>query len=211
MRSAAWMLRIGFVVAVVAAIWMTRPVPGPPGKPIADSGPGGSVTPTIPRPAPDGFSPRKPDSQESGLPPAPSASDEEPLPEATNTAEQSSIQPDDAFEADSAIDPEVRRTLERIATGGPYPYRQDDTVFVNREGRLPKQSLGYYREFTVKTPGADDRGPRRIVRGKRGELYFTEDHYRTFVRIDDRPGSGPPRRDRQPSRGPNTSPSERSR
>ena len=58
----------------------------------------------------------------------------------------------EASQQDSSIDPEIRRTLDRIATGGPFPYRQDDTVFMNREGRLPKQSLGYYREFTVRHP-----------------------------------------------------------
>ena len=98
------------------------------------------------------------------------------------------------------IEIEIQRTLDRIAADGPYPFRQDDTVFVNREGRLPKQALGYYREYTVITPGADDRGARRIVRGQRGELYYTDDHYGSFRRIDNRPGNEPPRRDRQPSR-----------
>ena len=78
---------------------------------------------------------------------------------------------------------EARETLALIQAGGPFPYARDGVVFGNREGLLPKQPRGYYREYTVRTPGARDRGPRRIVAGKRGEYYYTEDHYRTFRRI----------------------------
>jgi ribonuclease T1 len=78
---------------------------------------------------------------------------------------------------------EARETLERIDRGGPFPYAKDGSVFFNREGLLPPARRGYYREFTVATPGSADRGPRRIVRGGRGELYYTEDHYRTFKRV----------------------------
>lgn len=82
-----------------------------------------------------------------------------------------------------ALPPEARQTLERIAAGGPHPYRRDGAVFHNREGRLPPRPSGYYREYTVRTPGARDRGARRIVAGQRGERYYTPDHYRTFERI----------------------------
>lgn len=81
------------------------------------------------------------------------------------------------------LPPEARHTLELIRKKGPYPYAKDGAVFGNREGRLPRQRRGYYREYTVKTPGARDRGARRIVAGKRGELYYTDDHYRSFRRI----------------------------
>jgi len=81
------------------------------------------------------------------------------------------------------LPPEARQTLERIASGGPYPYRRDGAVFHNREGRLPQRPSGYYREYTVRTPGARDRGARRIVAGRGGERYYTPDHYRTFRRI----------------------------
>ncbi|MBH5337658.1 ribonuclease [Streptomyces pactum] len=76
---------------------------------------------------------------------------------------------------------EAHDTLDLIASGGPYPFPQDGTVFQNREGILPRQSLGYYHEYTVVTPGSDDRGARRIVTGDGGrEDYYTADHYRSF-------------------------------
>lgn len=78
---------------------------------------------------------------------------------------------------------EARATLELIKAGGPFPYQQDGRVFGNREARLPKRNRGYYREYTVRTPGAHDRGARRIVAGSGGEYYYTDDHYRSFKRI----------------------------
>ena len=79
---------------------------------------------------------------------------------------------------------ELQKTLDLIARGGPFPYRNDGGVFGNRERRLPQQARGYYREYTVVTPGAPNRGARRVVRGNGGETYYTRDHYRTFARID---------------------------
>ncbi|MCW2890308.1 MAG: guanyl-specific ribonuclease Sa [Streptosporangiaceae bacterium] len=79
------------------------------------------------------------------------------------------------------LPPEARETLRLITAGGPYPYRQDGVVFQNRERLLPGEPSGYYREFTVLTPGSADRGARRIIAGKNGERYYTADHYRTFV------------------------------
>lgn len=76
-----------------------------------------------------------------------------------------------------------RRTLYLIDEGGPYPYRQDDAVYQNRNRALPSQPRGYYREYTVKTPGSQDRGARRIVRGRDGTTYYTADHYDTFRRV----------------------------
>lgn len=78
---------------------------------------------------------------------------------------------------------EARQTLALIKAGGPFPYTRDGAVFGNREGRLPKRNRGYYREYTVRTPGAKDRGARRIVAGVPGEYYYTDDHYQTFRRI----------------------------
>jgi ribonuclease T1 len=83
------------------------------------------------------------------------------------------------------LPPEAIDTLQTIARGGPYPYRQDDGVFGNRERRLPSQPRGYYREYTVDTPGSRDRGARRIVAGGRPpvEYFYTDDHYRSFRRF----------------------------
>ena len=78
---------------------------------------------------------------------------------------------------------EAREALALIKKGGPYPYAKDGVVFGNREARLPKQKRGYYREFTVKTPGERTRGARRIVAGQAGEYWYTDDHYATFRRI----------------------------
>jgi ribonuclease T1 len=81
------------------------------------------------------------------------------------------------------IPPEARQTLDLIKQNGPFPYPQDGKTFGNRERRLPLRAQGYYREYTVKTPGARDRGARRIIAGNGSEFYYTEDHYRSFSRI----------------------------
>jgi ribonuclease T1 len=78
---------------------------------------------------------------------------------------------------------EVRETLHLIQQGGPFPYPRDGVVFSNREHMLPQQPRGYYHEYTVKTPGARNRGARRIVCGPLTECYYSGDHYRTFLRI----------------------------
>ncbi|MFE2166768.1 ribonuclease domain-containing protein [Streptomyces sp. NPDC059447] len=82
-----------------------------------------------------------------------------------------------------ALPPQARDVLALIDRGGPYPYRQDGTVFGNFEKALPRQKRGYYHEFTVKTPGEPDRGARRIVTGQGGEFYYTDDHYDTFKAV----------------------------
>lgn len=78
---------------------------------------------------------------------------------------------------------EARQTLALIKKGGPFPYAKDGTVFANREGLLPQRKRGYYREYTVKTPGERTRGARRIVAGRSGDYWYTEDHYASFRRI----------------------------
>lgn len=84
---------------------------------------------------------------------------------------------------------EARATLAAIARGGPFPHRQDGVVFGNYEGLLPKQPRGYYREYTVETPGARNRGARRIVTGGNPPRawYYTDDHYRSFRRLEAQP------------------------
>ncbi len=78
---------------------------------------------------------------------------------------------------------EAHQTLERIKTGGPFPYQKDGIVFGNFERRLPPHERGYYHEYTVPTPKARDRGARRIIAGRAGEFYYTDDHYNSFKRI----------------------------
>ncbi|GAA0534474.1 hypothetical protein GCM10011581_08150 [Saccharopolyspora subtropica] len=84
----------------------------------------------------------------------------------------------------SDLPPEATETVNLIKQGGPFPYPQDGQVFQNREGILPDCAEGYYREYTVETPGSDDRGARRFVVGEGGEYFYTEDHYETFRLTD---------------------------
>ena len=85
---------------------------------------------------------------------------------------------------------EARTTLQLIKQGGPFPYDKDGAVFGNFEKRLPLRPRGYYREYTVETPGVSHRGKRRIVAGAGpsqakhdDEYYYTADHYQSFRRI----------------------------
>ena len=80
-----------------------------------------------------------------------------------------------------------RETYELIRRGGPFPYGKDGMVFGNRERSLPAEKRGYYREYTVATPGSRDRGARRIVCGGPARApyacYYTADHYGSFRKI----------------------------
>jgi ribonuclease T1 len=78
---------------------------------------------------------------------------------------------------------EARETLALIQRGGPFPHERDGVAFGNFEKRLPLRERGYYREYTVRTPGVKHRGARRIVTGRNGERYYTDDHYQSFKRI----------------------------
>jgi ribonuclease T1 len=85
------------------------------------------------------------------------------------------------------LPPAAARVLAAIREGGPFKYPKDGVVFGNRERLLPRQPRGYYREYTVPTPWARDRGARRIVCGgaprTTDECYYTDDHYSSFKRI----------------------------
>lgn len=86
------------------------------------------------------------------------------------------------------LPPEARRTLEQIASGGPFPHKRDGSVFRNYEKRLPLQPRAYYREYTVATPGARNRGARRLVCGgerptRPAACYYTADHYKSFAKV----------------------------
>ena len=78
---------------------------------------------------------------------------------------------------------EATETIALIRKGGPFPFQRDGVTFGNREKQLPARERGWYREYTVKTPGERTRGARRIVAGRDGPLYCTGDHYRSFRRI----------------------------
>ena len=88
----------------------------------------------------------------------------------------------------ASLPAEAQSTHRLIFSGGPFPYSKDGIVFGNRERVLPLQTRGYYREYTVKTPGSRDRGARRIVCGGKPPTqpeacYYTDDHYANFRRI----------------------------
>jgi guanyl-specific ribonuclease Sa len=85
----------------------------------------------------------------------------------------------------SELPAEVTDTWRLVENDGPFPYPANDgTVFRNQEGLLPDRDRGYYHEFTVPTRGSDDRGARRLVTGAGDEVYYTADHYESFVRVD---------------------------
>ena len=89
----------------------------------------------------------------------------------------------------AGLPPEALETLALIQRGGPFPYRKDGTIFQNRERLLPAKPRGYYREYTVPTPGSRDRGARRIVTGGNPPdvFYYTADHYSSFRQIEPLP------------------------
>ncbi len=79
---------------------------------------------------------------------------------------------------DEAID-----TILLVDRGGPFPFDRDGITFFNREGLLPANPEGWYKEYTVITPGEDDRGARRIVVGQDGAVFYTDDHYESFREV----------------------------
>ena len=111
-----------------------------------------------------------------------SPADDAPSDEATDAATDAASGLPVVLLAD--LPPEAAQTVELIDAGGPFPEPDHDGgTFGNREELLPDRPMGYYREYTVPTPGSDDRGARRIVAGDDEELYWTDDHYSSFSRI----------------------------
>jgi ribonuclease T1 len=106
-------------------------------------------------------------------------------PAASATPAASAATPDSGLPAVPAADlpDEARDTLVLIDRGGPYPYAKDGSVFGNIERLRPARPRGYYREYTVPTPGSRDRGARRLVAGVDGDVYWTDDHYETFRQV----------------------------
>lgn len=102
------------------------------------------------------------------------------------SARPTPAQPDAGASLPAFLPAEAGATIARIRRGGPFPHPQDGGVFGNREGHLPRQPRGWYREYTVDTPGLAHRGTRRIVTG--GDppqaWYYSDDHYASFRRFD---------------------------
>lgn len=93
----------------------------------------------------------------------------------------------DASIAANELPKEARQTLANVRSGPPFPYERDGITFGNREGLLPAKPRGYYREYTVKTPGERTRGARRVICGGKPKApdacWYTDDHYRSFSKI----------------------------
>jgi len=90
--------------------------------------------------------------------------------------------PNGSIDAEEAE--EIEQTFDDVEDGRPYDFEEDGGVFRNDEMLLPDRPRGYYREFTVETSGEDDRGERRLVIGRGGEAFYTEDHYESFVPVE---------------------------
>ncbi len=134
-----------------------------------------SPSPAETQSAPPATSPTSAQSTPSDDPP-PTSTDSPSLPTTDPVSGLPFIDPAD-------LPPEALETLRLIDQGGPFPFDRDGITFQNREELLPDERGGYYREFTVITPGLSHRGPRRIVAGEDGERYYTADHYESFERI----------------------------
>lgn len=102
-------------------------------------------------------------------------------------AKTAATTPDVGTVAWGALPAQGQDTHRLIRQGGPFPFDKDGTVFANRERLLPLYQRGYYREYTVRTPGARNRGARRIVCGgpatQPDDCYYSADHYASFRKI----------------------------
>jgi ribonuclease T1 len=107
--------------------------------------------------------------------------------DSTQARDVPSIIGDSAQISSTELPKEALQTLALIRKGGPFPNEKDGVIFGNREKQLPKQRRGYYTEYTVVTPGAKNRGARRLVVGGEPqtsyEIYYTDDHYQSFKRV----------------------------
>jgi filamentous hemagglutinin len=79
---------------------------------------------------------------------------------------------------------DLKPTLDRISAGNGFPHKNDGAVFINKGDPLPQQPVGYYTEYVHPTPGVSGPGPQRIVVGKGGEIFYTPDHYGTFIHVN---------------------------
>ena len=113
-----------------------------------------------------------------------------PIGASAKTASEQALQQGSSFPAVAlgALRVQAQETHRLVRRGGPFPYSKDGSVFGNRERLLPGKARGYYREYTVPTPGSRDRGARRLVCGGERPIepeacYYTADHYASFKRI----------------------------
>ena len=83
----------------------------------------------------------------------------------------------------SSLPSQAQDTWRLVQHKGPFPFDRDGVTFENREGLLASKSSGYYREYTVATPGEGDRGARRLIVGSGGDVYYTDDHYGSFAQV----------------------------
>jgi ribonuclease T1 len=161
---------VAVVAALIAVWWLGRGEEAKPtSAPITSPSPTPTPTPTpIPIPIPTPIPTPTPTPIPTPIPtPSPSPSPSLDLRSISNPDERAAI----------------TTVVAAIDRGGPFPYRKDGATFENREQRLPSHARGYWREYTVPTPGSPDRGARRLVGGDRRELYYSRDHYRSFIAI----------------------------
>ncbi len=156
----SWVLAVATVAVLLLGWWLARPAQD------AGGAPGALATSSVSAPA-----------LPSGAPPA----------GATQGRSGAASTPDSALPAirESSLPLPARQTLDLVHAGGPFPYSQDGIVFQNRERLLPPEPSGYYHEYTVRQPGASDRGPWRLITGRGGEIFWTADHYSSFHQVQE--------------------------
>ena len=167
MQRNKFVLLFAAIALVGAALWLQ--IPSSTTSRI-DTGAGAQVAGTT-----DSVSDQTSASDQSAPAPSPSRRNRDP-------GSASSASPYHAGAYPSFLPVQAHAVLRRIANGDAHPYRQDGSTFQNREGRLPRQPRGYYREYTVDTPGLGHRGARRIITGGQPPAiyYYTDDHYGSF-------------------------------
>ncbi len=170
-RQPTSLLAMVLVAGLAIGVWWLNG--GEPGTPTA-SDPGSGFT-----------------SARSGLPTSTGTTTPLPSPGSTPASTRPTPAPPAATEPASGLPfvylgdlpPEATETVELIDSGGPYPYEADDDTFGNYEGLLPGEDRGFYREYTVETPGSSTRGARRVIAAADDVLYWTADHYDSFAVI----------------------------
>lgn len=182
MRNPRTVLLALAAVVLLALWWWADSDTGPSGD---DAGPEARATASAPAAPASGAASSAPTSATSS---AATASGSPATSSAVPSASASAVESVDPVSGllwvdEADLPPEAWDTLQLIDDGGPFPYDEDDGTFGNFEGILPSEPRGYYREYTVDTPGLSHRGARRIIAGDGGELYYTQDHYASFERI----------------------------